>query len=291
MKYSIVKTETENNSKTDSFLAIEPKWGLDDIALTSSIKNSIEEVIAFCKKKEEILLKFNVKKFVKSNNLTVAINFYGASGTGKSITAEAVAKELNSSIIHVDYSQIEGMYHGETQKNLTKLFDKAEQENLVIFFDEADAILGKRVANITQATDHSINQSKSHLLNLLDRKNVIVIFATNFFENYDHAFFRRILFHIGFELPDLNLRKQIWEYHLDKAIPKSISYELLAEKTENLSGGDIRNIAFKLIIKLAVEKVKTIDKETIEEEINNYRIAKESSLSVKPIKLQIEDNV
>ncbi|TAH18896.1 MAG: ATP-binding protein [Cytophagales bacterium] len=282
MKYSIVNEDKKEKKQDDSqFLAVEPKWNLDDIILSSSIKTSLKEVIAFCKKKEIILEKYNVKKFVKSDNLTIAINFFGVSGTGKSITAEAIAKELSSKIIHVDYSQIEGMFHGETQKNLTKLFDKAEKEGFILFFDEADAVLGKRVANVTQATDHSINQAKSHLLNLLDRKNVVVIFATNFFENYDQAFFRRILFHIGFELPNRDSRVQIWEYHLDKSIPKSTTYDWIAEISEGLSGGDIKNIAFKLIIKLAVESIKELTNEVVQQEIENYQLAKKMSLPTK----------
>jgi SpoVK/Ycf46/Vps4 family AAA+-type ATPase len=284
MKFSVVKedqTEKKPSSENAGFLATEPKWSLSEIALPSSVQNSVQEIVAFCKQKELILQKYNVKKFVKTDSLTVAMNFFGASGTGKSITAEAIAKELGSHIIHVDYSQIEGMFHGETQKNLTKLFDKAEKENLVLFFDEADAVLGKRVANITQATDHSINQSKSHLLNLLDRKNVIVIFATNFFENYDQAFFRRILFHVGFELPNQELRKQIWEYHLDKSIPKNLSYDVISLLSEGLAGGDIKNVAFKLIIRLAVGNISEITEPIIKQEIENYLAAKRLSAPSK----------
>jgi ATP-dependent 26S proteasome regulatory subunit len=115
-----------------------------------------------------------------------------------------------------------------------------------------------------------VNSAKSTLLTLLDKFNGIIVFATNLFDNYDEAFLRRILFNIEFLAPDLAMREQLWRFHLSKKVPKEVSYELLADISEGLCGGDIKNITIKLGLKLLTGKVKSIDEALVKEEIERY---------------------
>lgn len=145
-----------------------------------------------------------------------SINFFGPPGTGKSITAEAIACKLGKSIIKVNYADIESKYVGDTPKNITKIFNKAKEFGSVLFFDEADSILGKRLSNVSSSTDTSVNLTRSVMLTQLDDFVGIVVFATNFYKNYDKAFIRRIFSHIEFEMPDYDNRKKYGNFTYQK---------------------------------------------------------------------------
>jgi ATP-dependent 26S proteasome regulatory subunit len=153
---------------------------------------------------------------------------------------------------------------------LVLVFQKAEETKSLLFFDEADAVLSRRISNLSQAADHGVNSAKSTLLTLLDKFNGIIVFATNLFDNYDQAFLRRILFNVEFLAPDLEMRKQLWSFHLSENVPKQISYERLADVSEGLCGGDIKNITIKLGLKLLTRKIQTIDESLVKEEIERY---------------------
>lgn len=174
-----------------------------------------------------------------------AINLYGPPGTGKSFAADAIANELSLGIIRVNYAEIESKYVGETPKNIKAAFQKARETNALLFFDEADSILGKRLTNITQSTDHAVNVSRSVMLLELDRFAGVVIFATNLAANYDTAFVRRILGHIPMPLPDAESRARLWRYHIPARLPVHLTepdWGTLVAHTEGLAGGDILNI-------------------------------------------------
>ena len=122
-------------------------------------------------------------------------------------------------MICVDYAEIESKYVGETSKNLSRLFQTAKEQDTVIFFDEADALLSKRVTNMTSATDVSVNQTRSVLLNLLNQYQGVILFATNFIQNFDAAFLRRIKYHIPFHLPDEAMRERLWRMYIPEKNP------------------------------------------------------------------------
>jgi ATP-dependent 26S proteasome regulatory subunit len=174
------------------------------------------------------------------------------------------------SIIRANYGELESSFVGGTSDNLASIFKTAEETKSLLFFDEADAVLSRRISNLSQAADHGVNSAKSTLLTLLDKFNGIIVFATNLFDNYDEAFLRRILFNIEFLAPDLAMREQLWRFHLSKNVPKEVSYELLADISEGLCGGDIKNITIKLGLKLLTGKVKSIDEALVKEEIERY---------------------
>jgi ATP-dependent 26S proteasome regulatory subunit len=174
-----------------------------------------------------------------------AINLYGPPGTGKSFCAEAIAHALAMPIIRVNYAEIESKFVGDTPKNIKAAFAKAKAVNALLFFDEADSILGKRLTNVTQSADHGVNVSRSVMLLELDSFQGVTIFATNLASNYDIAFVRRILGHIEMPLPDHNCRKRLWQYHIPDKMetePMDMRHlEQLAIASDGLSGGDILN--------------------------------------------------
>lgn len=173
-----------------------------------------------------------------------AINLYGPPGTGKSFAAEAIAHELGMGIIRVNYAEVESKYVGETAKNIKAAFAKAREANAVLFFDEADSILGRRLTNVRQSTDHAVNISRSVMLLELDRFSGVTIFATNLASNYDSAFVRRILGHVEMPLPGPEARLALWRAHIPAQMPADLSdsdWERLVEESTGLAGGDVLN--------------------------------------------------
>ena len=252
-----------------------PEWTLNEIILPKSVRETLDDVVTYCKQKEKIVNEWDLKRFLKGTGGTTGINFYGPPGTGKSIAAEAIAHAIGMNLIRADYSEISDSLLGGTEKKLTALFKNAEQNNAVIFFDEADGLLSKRTSG-TKSSETN-NQIKSHLLTLLDRSKAIIIFATNFFENYDKAFFRRILFHVGFESPTQEQLIDLWKFHFNERIPKNITYDKLAKISKGLAGGDIKNLTLKLCIKLSSGRVHEINEVVVEEEISKYQASLKAS--------------
>ncbi len=276
MKYEIVKKideSSDSQANVISSLVEIPKWTLRKIALSKDTIQQIEEIITYLQKRDRLLLDWEFNRFLKAGN-GLTVNFFGLPGTGKSITAEAIAEKLGMSIIRANYGEIESSLVGGTSDNLANIFKLAEDTKSLLFFDEADAVLSRRISNLSQAADHGVNSAKSTLLTLLDKFNGIVIFATNLFDNYDDAFVRRIIFNIEFSPPDYEMRIQLWKFHLAKSVPRDVSYETLASITEGLCGGDIKNITIKLGLRLLTEKISSIDQPVVEQLVSNYRDVK-----------------
>lgn len=255
-----------------------PRWSLDEIILNASVRDTLEDVIVFCKNKDVFIEKWGLDKFLKGT-ASIGINLYGEPGTGKSISAEAIANALGKKIIMADYSELIDSKWGNTEKFLSALFKQAEESGSIIFIDEADGLLGKRSSSDSNSA--AMNDVKSHLLKLVDRSNVIVIYATNLFENFDRAFFRRILYHIKYPIPSTEELAELWKMHVgDENIPKSdddFSYETIAELSHGLSGGDIKNITLKLCVKLAAEKIPWLSNTNIKQEVEKYKESLEDS--------------
>lgn len=174
------------------------------------------------------------------------LNLYGPPGTGKTLAAEALAGTLKRQYIHIGISELESKYVGDTAKNIALAFKMATSENALLFFDEADTLLGARLSSVTQGIDNEINAMRSTLLIELERFNGIVVFATNFAKNYDSAFVSRIRYHIEFKLPNLDGRKQLWNRLLVAGVPleeeRTVIIERSAAASEGLSGREIRTV-------------------------------------------------
>jgi len=174
------------------------------------------------------------------------LNLYGPPGTGKTLAAEALAGTLNRKYIHIGISELESKYVGDTAKNIASAFKSAAEENALLFFDEADTLLGARLSSVTQGIDNEINAMRSTLLIELERFNGVVVFATNFAKNYDSAFVSRIRYHIEFKLPDFEGRKQLWNRMLVAGVPldeeRALIVDRAAAASDGLSGREIRTV-------------------------------------------------
>ena len=174
------------------------------------------------------------------------LNLYGPPGTGKTLAAEAFAGSLGRQFIHIGIAELESKYVGDTAKNISAAFRAAAMEGAVLFFDEADTLLGARLSSVTQGIDNEINAMRSTLLIELERFDGVVLFATNFAKNYDNAFVSRIRYHIEFKLPDFDCRSQLWQRMLVPGIPlheqRVQLIDLCAQESEGFSGREIRTV-------------------------------------------------
>lgn len=241
----------EKKKSETSFRITEPQYSLDDVILPISTRKEVEDAISLAENNDLIFNDWGLGQVIKHHNL--CINLYGASGTGKTMTAHGIARQLKNKMVVVNYAEMESKYVGETSKNIAALFQFAEENDAVILFDEADAMLSKRVTSMQSAADVSVNQTRNTLLKILDDYTGIVVFTTNFIQNFDMAFFRRILSHIRFEMPDEETRRKIWEHYLPPTLPLLDRDSTIREitKIENVTGADISNTVLKAAIKAA----------------------------------------
>lgn len=173
----------------------------------------------------------------------VSLLFAGPPGTGKTMAAQVIAKELDLELYKVDLSGVLSKYIGETQKNLREIFDEVKKSRSILFFDEADVLFGKRV-DVSDARDISANAQTAYLLQKMEEYDGITILATNLMQNFDDAYKRRMKFIIRFALPQKEQRMELWQKVFPRQMPRlaDIDTEYLAENFE-LSGASIKNIA------------------------------------------------
>lgn len=264
-----IKESINSNESTPYRLTV-PLYSLDKLVLPQSTLHSIENFLSYQKHTSLIFNQWGLSDTHKHQR-QIAINLYGRSGTGKTMAAHAIAHGFGKPLIAVNYSEIESKYVGETSKNLTSLFEMAVQQDAIIFFDEADAMLSRRVTNMSNSTDVSVNQTRSVLLTLMNNHEGLIVFTTNFIENYDPAFMRRILTHILFELPDFDSRRRLWQKYIPKSLPHNVSIDELAEISEGLSGSDISNCVLKSAFSTAREGLVAVTIEKFIESVNETK--------------------
>ncbi len=187
--------------------------------------------------------------------------FSGGSGTGKTMAAEVIANELDLDLYRIDLSAVVSKYIGETEKNLRKLFDAAEDSGAILFFDEADALFGKR-SEVKDSHDRYANIEINYLLQRLESYRGLAILATNMKNSMDKAFIRRLRFMIDFPFPGVQERMNIWQKVFPQQTPleKNIDYQRLAKL--NLSGGNIHSIALNAAF-LTAQKSAAVSMESI----------------------------
>ena len=267
------KQSPSEEKAEEIFIPQEPKFSLDDIILPQATKDQIMDVATYAENSYRVFEIWGFKKTHKYSR-RIGVNLYGAPGTGKTMAAHAIAKNLGRKILIVNYADIESKFVGETPKNIRKAFEAAKASNSILFFDEADAILSKRVTNMTQAVDVSVNQTRSVMLMLMNEYQDFIIFATNFISNFDPAFMRRISVHVKFELPDEECRKKLWEMYIPAELPNNLDTAELAEKFEGISGSDISNAILNAAFKAARLGANELDKNLVFEAVENILASK-----------------
>lgn len=270
------------NKRVLNIVPTEPRYKLNQVILNEYTFGEIEKVLVMLKNIDKI---YNEWGFSAIDPIPRSIvNFFGAPGTGKTMCAHAIASELGRKILALNYADIESKFVGDAPKNLMAAFEIASQENSVLFFDEADSFLGKRITNVSASSDQAVNSLRSQLLILLEGFEGVVIFATNLHENYDSAFLSRILTHIEFKLPDKDVRAKL----IDKMIPKKapidksiFTYEYLSKLSEIIDGfapREIKNAVLDVLISSIQDGEREITKEYIEK---RFKISKEKFEAVK----------
>lgn len=278
-KNKVIENFSSNSSK--EYILTEPKYDFQNIILSDYQLKEIQLAIGYEKYKELLMNQWEMNKLYP-NYKGLFLNLYGESGTGKTMAAHAIAKQLKKKLVIVNYAEIESKYVGETSKNLIKIFNFALDKEAVLLFDEADALLSKRVTNMSNSTDVSVNQTKSVLLNLMNDYKGVVIFTTNFISNYDYAFMRRIPFQIKFSLPDYKQRISLWKYYLSSKMPYELDIEQIAKQYQEISGGDIANCVLMAALHAAVNQKQAVSTDDFYHALNSIMQAKEENRQGEP---------
>lgn len=235
--------EDEDAKESSTFEAVDPKYNLRDIILTDKTREQIDRAIALIQNQTKIFKEWGFEKIDPFTKTILC--FYGKPGTGKTMCAHGLASALGKKLIIASYASIESKWVGEGPKNLKKVFHDSMEQDAILFFDEADSFLSKRIGNADTGSDKHYNRMSNEMFQLLENHNGIVIFATNMVTDFDKAFKSRILAFIELELPDRDTRAKIIHSMILPTIPLAMPLsELeilqLSDILDGFSGRDIR---------------------------------------------------
>ena len=251
-------SELDYASRAKAYVPVEPAYSFDRVILPDDVLEKIESAINILRYERKVFQEWGLYEI--QPNPSSSLSFFGPSGTGKTMAAEAIAEKLGKKILKVSYADVESKYHGEGPKMVKAIFLAAEKEDAVLFFDEADSLLSKRLTNVSQGSEQAINSMRSQLLICLEEFKGIVIFATNLVVNYDNAFLTRLI-SVEFKNPDAATRKRIWDVHVKSSANKKLNIPLaedvnteeLAEKYE-FAGREIRNAVISACVNVAMNE-------------------------------------
>lgn len=223
-----------------------PSVGFSDLKVPQDTMESLEQICCSVREGYRIFEQWNLgHQYPYGRAVTVLIA--GAPGTGKTMTAHVLAKELGIPLYQVSLSNIMDKYIGETEKHLEQAFSFAEKMNMVLFFDEADSLFGKR-GEVTEGKDRYANMEVSYILQRIEQFEGIVVLATNFHNNIDRAFLRRMKYVLKYQEPDEKVRREIWESCLPPELPREeLDLDFLARQFE-LTGGMIKNVVLNACV-------------------------------------------
>jgi SpoVK/Ycf46/Vps4 family AAA+-type ATPase len=278
--------------------SIAPRRTFDDVILPPATRRALENALAQVTQHDLIFNGWGLGER-HSNGLGLAFNFAGPPGTGKTICAEAIAQSLGRHLLVVRYAELESMWMGETSKNVAAIFHAAREQQAVLFFDEADAIAGRRSTSVDSGAQRESNTVVSVLLQELENYTGVVIFATNLAANLDPAFERRIRTHILFELPGETERVRIWQVQLHPSrtpLASDVDFNALAHRYE-VSGGDIQNAVLKAALAAAAEPIPDSAKRihqrhfeaAIEQVMANKRVMQQSIFADETVRMPEPD--
>jgi hypothetical protein len=244
---------------------IETAMDWDDLVLNRATLRQIVEIENWITHNDTLLHEWGMAKRIKPGYRAL---FYGPPGTGKTLTATLLGKQTGKDVFRVDLSRVVSKYIGETEKNLSRLFDKAENKDWILFFDEADALFGKRT-DIRDAHDKYANQEVAYLLQRIEAYNGLVILASNQRANIDDAFVRRLQAIIAFPMPSPEERYEIWRktFPPQIAIADDIDWRYIAARHE-LTGAGILNVTHFCAVDILAKDALRLDLKGLEAAIN-----------------------
>lgn len=238
-----------------NYQAEEPRYSFDQVMLPKDTLEHIEEAIGVLEVEAKVFDEWGLRSIIPE--AASALSFYGPPGTGKTMGAEAIASKMGKKILRATYADIESKFHGEGPKMVKAIFKAAERDDAVLFLDESDSLLSKRLTTVSDPSSQAINSMRSQLLVSLENFSGVVIFATNLVVNYDKAFLSRLI-NIEFTMPDKEIRKEIWKNHIksDKIkIPLADDVDIteLADKYE-FCGREIKGAVKNACVATALQK-------------------------------------
>lgn len=233
----------------------------EDMVLDYDTSEALEEINTWIRHRHTIMEDWGLKRILKEGYRAL---FYGPPGTGKTLAATLLGKKNKMDVYRVDLSMIVSKYIGETEKNLAKVFDLAENRDWILFFDEADALFGKRTSTNT-SNDRHANQEVAYLLQRIEDFPGTVILATNLKSNIDEAFSRRFQSIIYFPMPDEELRAALWRGMLPKEWLEDAEELIAMAAGTELSGGSITNVVRRCALQLLMSGQETLDKRILKE--------------------------
>ncbi|MGB3367339.1 MAG: AAA family ATPase [Acidaminobacteraceae bacterium] len=286
LDYSIYRAVYDQieNSLSEKASKIKPVYGWDDIVIPDETLDVLNAICNQVKFRNTVMNEWGFGEKIPYGK-GISLICAGPPGTGKTMSAQILAKELNLEMYKVDLSKVISKYIGETEKNLNSIFEEAKYSNAILFFDESDALFGKRTG-VKDSKDRYSNMEISFLLQKIEEYEGITILATNFLNNIDKAFLRRISYIVNFPFPTASNRLKIWTKTFSKGAPlsSSLDYEFLANNFE-LSGGNIKNVVLnsayiaaalgseidmRSVIKAIKAEMQKIDKLLLKEELREY---------------------
>lgn len=284
-----IKNETKSQEKqnefdyerlSENYQASMPHYSFDQVILPDRTRTEIEEAIGVLEVEERVFDEWGLRSIIPT--ATSALSFYGPPGTGKSMAAEAVAQKMGKKILSATYADIESKYHGEGPKMVKAIFRAAERQDAILFLDESDSLLSKRLTNVSDGSAQAINSMRSQLLICLEKFKGIVIFATNLVVNYDRAFLSRLI-NIEFPMPDQEARTNIWDRHIRGAgihipLASDVDTRELAEKYE-FCGRDIKNAVKSACVSTALQKSDFVTQEIFLKACEKTKLESEKAIT------------
>ena len=235
----------------------QPRFTFEQLIMPPAVAEALLTAVEAIKVRSRVYDDWGLRRIEPSPSN--ALNLHGPPGTGKTLAAHAIAARLGMPILMAGYAELESKFHGDGPKNVKAAFHAAEQHDALLFIDEADSLLSRRLTDVTQGSEQAINSMRSQIVLCLDRFSGIVVFSTNLVANYDRAFESRVR-HFRFELPDAATRLSIWRTLLVPTLPldSDVDVDGLNADTEGFSGREV-----KLAILTAAERAAVAGRDRI----------------------------
>ena len=255
------------------YKAQQPYFNFDQLVVPEALKEDLLSAVEVMRMEHKVFDEWGLRKIEPFPH--TALNFHGPPGTGKTLAAHAIAHRLKQSILIASYAEIESKFHGEGPKNIKALFHAAERDQALLFIDEADSLLSRRLTEVTQGSEQAINSMRSQLFICLQEFHGTVIFATNLVESYDEAFETRVR-HLHFPMPDEPCRRAIWQIHLVPQLPlaEDVSLDQLAAYAGDICGRDIKNAVIDAAIRTARNGKDHVDQRDLIEALDRIKAAR-----------------
>lgn len=255
------------------YAAEPPRFGFDQLVIPADQREALLTAVAAIRLRPRVYGEWGLRRIEPAPS--VALNLHGPPGTGKSLAAHAIAANLGMPIISAGYAELESKFHGDGPKRVKAAFHAAEAQGALLFLDEADSLLSRRLTDVTQGSEQAINSMRSQIVLCLDRFTGVVVFATNLVANYDRAFESRVR-HFHFALPGPEARLAIWRKLLVPELPLGAGVDLdrLCAVTEGFSGREVKLAVLTAAERVAVDGRPVVDQADFETAITRLRSAR-----------------